>query len=155
MPFADATFDIVTSAGAITQTPDTAGLVAEMHRVLKPGGWLSAYEWQRSDRPYSDDMRYWFKMEGLTYALQTMDGMRAMLAEAGFAENATEDATDWYRADAPREYALMKGDLYPRMVEALGRAQADHFVENWRAMTVVIDNGEMRTGYVRGRKESS
>lgn len=28
---------------------------------------------------------------------------------------------------------------------------ADHFVENWRAMVIVCEAGEMRQGYCRGR----
>ena len=29
---------------------------------------------------------------------------------------------------------------------------ADHFVENWRAMVVVLDKNEMRQGYCRARR---
>ena len=47
---------------------------------------------------------------------------------------------------------LVKGDLYPRMVELLGQKSADHFVENWRAIVIVCDKGEMRQGYCRGRR---
>jgi ubiquinone/menaquinone biosynthesis C-methylase UbiE len=38
LPFPDATFDGVVSHGVIHHTPDTARCVAEMARVLKPGG---------------------------------------------------------------------------------------------------------------------
>jgi len=38
------------------------------------------------------------------------------------------------------------------MVELLGQKDADHFVENWRAMLVVCEKGEMRQGYCRGRR---
>ena len=38
------------------------------------------------------------------------------------------------------------------MVELLGKADADHFVENWQAMTVVCESGEMRQAYFRGRR---
>ena len=46
----------------------------------------------------------------------------------------------------------MKGRLYPTMVERLGQKDADHFVENWRAMLVVCEKGEMLQGYCRGRR---
>lgn len=51
-----------------------------------------------------------------------------------------------------RTFELIRGELYPRMVELLGQESADHFVENWRAMVVVCDKGEMRQGYCRGRR---
>ena len=152
LDFDDSSFDIVISSGAVTQTEDKDSLFAEIHRVLRPGGWFSCYEWMKSDADYSDDMRYWFKMEGLTYAMQTLERHGELLAETGFEEIELSDATDWYRSEARREYVLIKGKLYPSIVAALGKKDADHFVENWRAMVVVIDNGEMRQGYCRGQK---
>jgi SAM-dependent methyltransferase len=38
LPFADESFDIVYSNGVLHHTPDTAGGVRELHRVLRPGG---------------------------------------------------------------------------------------------------------------------
>ncbi len=152
LPFADKCFDIVISAGAITQTGDKAGILGEAYRVLHPGGYLSSYEWLKSEGEISEDMRYWLKMEELTYALQTIDEFREQIKNAGFADIVAEDATAWYRAEARREYELIKGELNPRLHELLGRGDAEHFVEDWRAMVVVIDKGEMRQGYFRGRR---
>ena len=155
LPFPDASFDIIVSSGAITQTPDKAAMFGECYRVLRAGGYFSCYEWMKSHRPISDDMRYWFKMEGLTYALETLDDYGNRLREAGFEEIATKDASDWYREEARREYDLIRGDLYASLVELLGQSEADHFVENWRAMVIVCDSREMRQGYCRGRRPAS
>jgi SAM-dependent methyltransferase len=38
LEFADGSFDVVYSHGVLHHTPDTAGAVREVHRVLKPGG---------------------------------------------------------------------------------------------------------------------
>lgn len=152
LPFADASFDIVVSSGALTQTEDKAGIFAEIKRVLVPGGWFTCYDWMRSGGEYSDDMRYFFELEGLTYAMETIDGQAQLLREAGFESVEAEDASEWYRREARAEHERLKGELYPIMVDTLGLADADHFVENWRQMVVVIDMGEMRQGYCRGRK---
>jgi len=40
LPFADATFDVVTSVTVLCFVPDAAGAVREMARVLRPGGRL-------------------------------------------------------------------------------------------------------------------
>ncbi len=151
LPFAAESFDIVVSAGAVTQTEDKQSMFEEIRRVLKPGGWFSCYEWMKADGEYSDDMRYWFKMEGLTYAMQTLERHGELLADVGFTEIGLTDATEWYRREARRELELIGGELYDTVVAALGKDDADYFVENWRAMVVVIDNGEMRQGYCRGR----
>lgn len=152
LPFADQSFDVVVSSGAITQTDDTHALLSEARRVLRPGGHMTCYEWLKSDAEISDDMRYWLRLEGLTYALETLLQLKARFVEAGFKDVIATDASDWYQAEARREYALIKGELYDRVVELLGADAAEHFVEDWRAMTVVCDSGEMRQGYCRGRK---
>ena len=155
LPFDDQSFDIVVTAGAITQTKDKVAIFNDCFRVLRPGGALSCYDWTRADGEYSADMLYWFKMEELTYALETLQDYSKNFHACGYVDVDIEDASDWYRRQANREYDLIRGDLYPRMVELLGRKSADHFVENWRAMVVVCDKGEMRQGYCRGRKPAA
>jgi ubiquinone/menaquinone biosynthesis C-methylase UbiE len=152
LPFDAQSFDVVISSGAFTQIADKSGILGESFRVLRPGGHLRCYDWLGSGREYSDDMHYWFKMEGITYALETLQSYEQHLRDAGFVDISTIDASDWYRKEAHREYDLMRGELYPRMVELLGQADADYFVENWRAMVVVIDQGDMRQGYCSGRR---
>ena len=49
-------------------------------------------------------MHYWFKMEGLTYALGTLEEYEAVLRKCGFEDVVIEDASDWYREQARREY---------------------------------------------------
>ena len=97
-------------------------------------------------------MRYWIELEGLTYAMETPDEFCDHFKVAGFENVTMEDASAWYRQEAHREYELIKGELYSRMVGLLGQEDADHFLENWRAMVVVIDHGEMRQGYCRARR---
>jgi hypothetical protein len=97
-------------------------------------------------------MRYWLKLEELTYAFQTLDEYHQLLDVAGFENVTTIDASDWYRTEAQREYELLRGELYEPMVELVGQNDADHFVEDWRAMVVVCQSGEMRQGYCRGQR---
>lgn len=155
LPFPDASFDIVVSSGAVTQTEDKESIFAEIQRVLRPGGFFTCYEWMSSGEKPSDELRYWIELEGLTYAFQTLEDYGRQLDAAGFVQVRTKDASDWYRAEARREYELIQGELYERMVELLGQSDADHFVKDWRAMVVVCDSGEMRQGYCRGQKPAT
>jgi phosphoethanolamine N-methyltransferase len=120
--------------------------------VLKPGGVLTCYDWLKSDAPISDDMRYFIRMEGLTYNLITLDELARYLTEGGFDEVTTEDASDWYRRESRREYEHMRGEGRARVVNLIGEAQAAHMIEDWRSMVVVCEKGELRQGYTRGRK---
>jgi phosphoethanolamine N-methyltransferase len=152
LPFPEQSFDIIVSAGALTQTKDKAAIFRNCFDVLRPGGYLSCYDWLRSHDDYSDDMHYWFKLEGLTYSLETLDDYARHFRQCGYADVEIEDASAWYRRQARHEYELMCGDLYPRMVELLGQESADHFVEDWRGMVIVCEKGEMLQGYCRGRR---
>jgi SAM-dependent methyltransferase len=45
LPFADGSFDAAAMALVITFLPDPAKAVAEMARVVRPGGWIATYMW--------------------------------------------------------------------------------------------------------------
>lgn len=152
MTFPDESFDVVLSTGVIMQIEDKQQIFEEALRVLKPGGVLTSYDWMKPEGEYSDDMRYWFKMERLTYAMKTFAEYEALLRDVGFTEIQLSDRSDWYRGEVRDEYEKIRTELYPRMVESLGKEEADHFVENWRAMKVVCENGDVCQGYYRARK---
>ena len=140
------------TSGALTQTEDKAGIVAECFRVLKPGGILTCYDWLKSEAPISDDMRYFIKMEGLTYNLISLAELGRHLTEGGFEDVTTEDASDWYRRESRREYERMRGEGRPHVVEMIGEAQADHMIEDWRSHGRRLRERRAAPGLHAGRK---
>ena len=52
LPFADKSFDVVYSNGVLHHTPDTAGAVREIHRVLRPGGLARVMLYHRGSWAY-------------------------------------------------------------------------------------------------------
>jgi len=151
-PFAAESFDVVLSTGVIMQIENKNEIFDEAMRVLKPGGTLTCYDWMKPEGEYSEDMHYWFKMERLTYSMKTIKEYESMIRDAGFTDIEITDRSDWYRERVQQEYAQIKTELYPRMVELLGKEEADHFVENWRSMMVVCAKGDVQQGYYRARK---
>jgi phosphoethanolamine N-methyltransferase len=152
LPLDDASVDVVYSSGVFTQIAEKLGMFREIFRVLRPGGLFVSYDWMRGPEPYSADMRYWFELEGLTYAMETLEAHGPILTEAGFEAVELADDGGWYRRKAHEEYALMKGPLAAKMLELLGPEEQAHFLEDWRMLTVVLDKGELRPGRFRGRK---
>jgi len=150
-PFTDDSFDIVFGKDSWIHIEDKRGLFSEIHRVLKPGGILAAGDWLRSERPYNDDMYYFFKMEGLTYHMDTLKNYGRILAETGFVEVQLTDIHDDYRRMAHEEYRKLQ-NAADFLIPKIGREWYDHYVEDWRSLTVVVDNGDLRPGRLRARK---
>jgi phosphoethanolamine N-methyltransferase len=63
-----------------------------------------------------------------------------------------EDIAQTYQVQAQQEYTAMRGPLENQMREILGEKAKAHFIENWRALTVVLDNGELRPSRFRAHK---
>ncbi len=152
LPLADNEVDVVFGKDSWIHVEDKKSFFAETFRVLKPGGILTAGDWMRSDKPYGKDMAYFFEMEGLTYHMDTLENYGDILRGCGFIDLSLEDIAAQYRAQAHGEYAAMRGPLKKQMLDALGQQGQEHFVENWRAMTVVLDSGELRPARFRAFK---
>jgi SAM-dependent methyltransferase len=56
LPFASESFDVVYSNGVLHHTPDTAGAIREIHRVLRKGGTAKVMLY------YRDSLNYWFEI---------------------------------------------------------------------------------------------
>ena len=56
LPFADESFDVVYSNGVLHHTPDTAGAVREVHRVLRKGGQARVMLYHRGSAAYWGDI---------------------------------------------------------------------------------------------------
>ena len=76
------------------------------------------------------------------------------LYRAGFTDVKHRDRNIWYRVLSGKEYRQMKGPICPKLVELLGQAHADRYIEIWRAMNLVLESGELRPGHLGATKPS-
>jgi ubiquinone/menaquinone biosynthesis C-methylase UbiE len=90
LPFADDSFDVAIMALVISFVPDPAKAVAEMARVVRPGGWVATYMWDSTNGgspngPISAALR----SMGIAYtmapsaAFSRQDNMRSLWEQAG------------------------------------------------------------------------
>jgi cyclopropane fatty-acyl-phospholipid synthase-like methyltransferase len=152
LPFADASFDVVFGKDAWLHIPDKTAFFGEVFRVLKPGGTVGCGDWMKSPGPYSSDMQYFFKLEGLTYNLVTLAEYGQVVHGAGFTDVSLTDITEVYQVDAREELARMKGPLHDLLTREIGAEGRDFFIEDWRSLTVVLDKGELRPARMRAKK---
>jgi SAM-dependent methyltransferase len=120
--------------------------------LSRAGGILTAGDWLRSDRPHNDVMHYFFELEGLIYPMDTLENYGAILRETGFVDVNLVDIHDEYQVLAHKEYERLQTTLSQTIFETLGQEQHDHFIENWRVLTLVVDAGDLRPGRLRASK---
>ena len=153
LPFADSSFDVVFSKDAMVHIADKDALFAQIFRVLRPGGVIAACDWMSStDGPFSAAMTEYLELEGLGFGIASPRRYHSAMAQAGFCDIRMIDRNEWYRPIARREYAAVAGPLYDQLIGRVGKSFIDHEVDVWRALSVVVDSGELRPGHMRARK---
>jgi SAM-dependent methyltransferase len=152
LPIADGSMDVVFGKDSWTHIEDKRAFFAEVYRVLKPSGLLAASDWLKAPGAYSAEMLYFFKMEELTYHMDTLDAHETLLHETGFVDVRVEDTSHEYQVLGGEEYARLQGPLAAQLQRQLGSERYAHFVEDWRSLTVVLNKGELRTGRLRAKK---
>ena len=153
LPLAAGRFDVVFSKDAIVQIPDKAAVFADAYRLLRPGGTLLVSDWLRGGSgAYSAEMLEYFRLEGIAYNMANVAETTATLARVGFVEIEARDRSAWYRDLARRELAALEGELRPLVTERIGAEKAEHFVDNWRQLVLVLERGELRPTHLKARK---
>jgi len=153
LPFSATSFDVVFSKDSMVQIPDKPRIFAEVLRVLRPGGRFIASDWLRGgSAAYSPEMMEFFRLEGIAYNMATLHESAAALRDSGFVEVEIRDRHGWYLTLAQRELEAMEGSLKPLIVSRIGDQRAQHFIDNWRQLVVVLKRGELRPGHLKATK---
>lgn len=153
LPFALASFDIVTSKDSIIHIPDKHSLAADIYRILKPGGWLVASDWLAGydDKP-SPEMQAYLVAEGLDFGLASAKIYAQALQQTGFSNIDIVDRNEWYRRQARQERDRLQSDIFESLASTLDIDFLEHEIEVWDKMIIAIDQGQLRPSHIRGRK---
>jgi len=153
LPFPPGTFDVVFSKDSIVHIPDKAALMAEVFRVLKPGGWFLASDWLIGhDRTPSPEMAAYIAAEGLDFGMASPSRYNAAMEAAGFRAIETVSRNAWYREQARVELARLQGPLGEAAAKIVG---ADFVAKNcgiWERIIPVLDSGEHCPTHLRAQK---
>lgn len=153
LPFPPGSFDVVFSKDSIVHIPDKHALMAEVARVLRPGGRFLASDWLIGhDGDPSPEMRAYMKAEDLDFGMASPARYREAAAAAGLRDVETIDRGRWYREVARSELDRMRGPWRAEVDERLGRDFVDKNIAIWERMVPVLETGEHCPTIVRARK---
>ena len=156
LPLPPQSFDVVFSKDSIVHIPDKVALMAEVSRVLRPGGWFLASDWLIGvEGAPSARMAEYIAAEGLDFGMATPAGYRAAMRGAGFEAVETVSRNGWYREQARAELERLRGAAGDEAALVVGREFVDQNIKIWERMIPVLDSGEHCPTHLRARKPAS
>lgn len=149
--FADATFDVVFSMGALMQIASKPALFAEVFRVLRRGGAFTANDLLRpDDGPLPTGLADFVETAGLIYHWASLKATRDALAGAGFTDLAIDDRGAWYRDQLRGDIARLEaGPTGARMRAAFGDDGRDAWIDLWWRLESLVAAGDLRPVQLR------
>lgn len=151
LPFPAESFDVVFSKDSIVLIPDKHALMAEVFRVLKPGGLFIGSDWLMGSDAISPLMADYLAVAELA-GMATATRYRAAMQAAGFTDIRMADRNAWYRDQARVELARLQGAAGTRAAAIAGRAHVDYCIQTWARMIPVLDSGEHRPTHLSALK---
>lgn len=153
LPFPPATFAVVFSKDSIVHIPDKHALMAEVHRVLEPGGWFIASDWLIGhDGAPSPEMAAYIAAEGLDFGMASPARYLDALRSAGFTEISITSRNAWYREAARLELERLRGPVGATAALRVGEEFVAQNIGIWLRMIPVLDSGEHCPTHLRARK---
>jgi phosphoethanolamine N-methyltransferase len=153
LPFDDESFDVVFSLGAFVHIPDKNQLMAEVFRVLRPGGAFAANDWVREwDSPVSEAMARHAELLEMTFHWATPREMEEAINRAGFPVVTVTDHQKWLRDHLNADFERMKTpEVWDRLSESFGEG-AGGWLGNFKRLAALTNSGELGAIHIRATK---
>ena len=153
LEFKDVSFDMVFSKDTFLHIIDKEKLAEDLFRVIKPGGFLCVSDWMRvDDNPPSPLMREYIQMEGLSMNMCSLQRYAKALESAGFKNIQLKDRNAWYLEVARRELNDLQSVYHKKLIDILGKEDANLTIMIWEKMVEVLATGEHRPGHFYAEK---
>jgi len=150
LPLSDASFDYVFTSGVLCHLEDRESLLRNAFRVLKPGGYVTGYDWY-VEEPNPETTR-WEEVGGFKMYPTTLEQRLELLRSIGFFDVLGEDLTGPYTKKIVEEIATLEGPYFEEAAVETSAEVRDHFIEEWKCMKAALDTGLAKQGLFRGKK---
>lgn len=150
LPLSDADFDCVFTSGVLCHLQDREGLLRNAFRVLKPGGYVTGYDWYVEEP--NPETTHWEEVGGFKMYPTTLEQRLELLRSIGFVDVLGEDLTGPYTKKIVEEIATLEGPYFEEAAVQTSAEVRDHFIEEWKCMKAALDTGLVKQGLFRGEK---
>ena len=141
LPFRAAAFDAAVSQEGLLHVPDKGAVLAEVARVLRPGGRLAFSDWVARPR-LGDNERRRLDEWMAAVSLQSIDAYRRLLARAGFHSIEAEDLSlEWI--GILRERLRMYRAMREQTIARLGAARYDEYNQLYAFFVGLVEAGKL------------
>ncbi len=142
LPFADQSYDVVYLTAVSCHIEDLGPFLAEIKRIIRPGGCLLGAEWFKASE--NDAYRQWDDMlrdRGLNFYFVSLDGLRQAFTEVGFDAVALHDQSRRVANLAAHYLQRVEVELQQELFEALGSDEYTALIDWTRIRANALELG--------------
>jgi ubiquinone/menaquinone biosynthesis C-methylase UbiE len=148
LPLRSACFDACVSQEALLHIEDKTAVLAEAHRVLRPGGRLAFTDWI-AHPALGDGERRRLAEWMAAVTLQSLDGYRALLGRSGFHAVTCEDLSEEWRPILRERLAMYRG-MREAMSRRLGERRYAEYDQLYTFFVGLVEAGKLGGGRFSG-----
>jgi sarcosine/dimethylglycine N-methyltransferase len=152
MPFADATFDVVTGQEAFAHVPDKPRLIAECARVVRSGGAIAFTDILRREALSAAEFER-LRLDMTFQSLESLDGYSDLLTNCGCVVVAIDDLSAWWTEVLQGRLAMYRA-LEPTTVARFGAAHFQRWDQTYAFFVGLFAAGRLGGGRFVARREA-
>lgn len=153
LPLENASIDLIIGKESWLHIQNKDFFFQELFRVLKPGGSFVNIDWMHHDSNYSDLMKTFVNVDGLSFNLCTIEEYLETIQKTGFTSIQHEEnshyALEYSRKDVDQ---LCNAHVVEQFIERFGEQALSDWRIGWLMQCEVFARGEMRTFWVRAER---
>jgi ubiquinone/menaquinone biosynthesis C-methylase UbiE len=130
LPFADQSFDVVYLTAVSCHIEDLSPFLAEIKRIIRPGGCLLGGEWFKASE--NEAYQQWDEMlrgRGLNFYFVTLDGLRQAFTKVGFEAVSVHDQSQRVAALAEQYLQRVKLELRQELLDSMSPEEYSDLID--------------------------
>lgn len=140
--FADSSFDIIFSKEAFLHIPDKEAVLAELYRVLKPGGKLIILDWLVASHDLGPLITQMMEVDGLDLKMATYPEYRNALEKVGFQKIIATDMNARYVQYTGDNIATIQSKK-ALLIDLLGQETYSYALKTWNIQKKIFECNEV------------